>query len=149
MPERIRLSRARGWRLPEGAVNVARPGKLGNLWIVGTDGTRLQCAAMYAICARGFIDLGGRIAPDDQLALWKRLQPRALAPLRGRDIACWCALDGGPCHGDIVLHLANPGFPLPSWLLGGIELPRVRLGMDARDFVRMDRKKREREAAGA
>lgn len=146
MPERIRLSRARGWRMPEGAVNVARPGKWGNLWIVGTDGTRLQCAAMYAILAGGFIDLGGRVAPDDQLALWKRLK-RCAAPLGGWDLACWCPLDGGPCHADVLLCLANKGVPTPAWLRGEIELPRVRIGMDARELVRLDRKKRAGVAA--
>ena len=30
MPERIKLSRARGWRKPEGAIVVARPSKWGN-----------------------------------------------------------------------------------------------------------------------
>ena len=34
-PRRIRLSRARGWRLPENAVNVARPGPWGNPFVVG------------------------------------------------------------------------------------------------------------------
>lgn len=42
-PHRIRLSRAKGWRIPENTVNVA----------------------------------------------------------------CWCALDGKPCHGDVLLEVAN------------------------------------------
>jgi hypothetical protein len=29
-----------------------------------------------------------------------------LAPLRGRDLACWCALDA-PCHADILMREAN------------------------------------------
>jgi hypothetical protein len=29
-----------------------------------------------------------------------------LAPLRGRDLVCWCPLDA-PCHADILLELAN------------------------------------------
>lgn len=29
-----------------------------------------------------------------------------LAPLRGRDLACWCRLDQ-PCHADVLLELAN------------------------------------------
>ncbi len=36
------------------------------------------------------------------------IPPRpALTPLRGHDLACWCPLDGGPCHGDTLLELAN------------------------------------------
>lgn len=29
-----------------------------------------------------------------------------LAPLVGRDLACWCPLDQ-PCHADVLLELAN------------------------------------------
>ena len=29
-----------------------------------------------------------------------------LAPLRGRDLVCWCPLDQ-PCHADVLLELAN------------------------------------------
>lgn len=34
MPERIRLSRAKGWRKPEGAVAVARPSRWGNPFVL-------------------------------------------------------------------------------------------------------------------
>ena len=29
-----------------------------------------------------------------------------VAALRGKNLACWCAI-GAPCHGDILLELAN------------------------------------------
>jgi hypothetical protein len=29
-----------------------------------------------------------------------------LAPLRGKNLACWCKLDQ-PCHADVLLWLAN------------------------------------------
>jgi hypothetical protein len=33
--------------------------------------------------------------------------------LRGKDLVCWCA--PSPCHGDVLLHYANPiGDPLQS-----------------------------------
>jgi hypothetical protein len=139
MAKRIRLSRARGFRLPAGAVNVARPGKRGNPWVVGRDGTRLQCAAMFAQLARGFVEMGNpRIGVDEQLAVWKLMQS-AEADLAGRDIACWCALDGGACHGDIWLHLAN-GSPLPEWWRGTIELSGVRIGMAIADLLELQRR---------
>ena len=31
-----------------------------------------------------------------------------IALLRGKDLACFCPLDGGPCHADVLLELANP-----------------------------------------
>lgn len=30
----------------------------------------------------------------------------ALPELRGKNLACWCALDQ-PCHADVLLELAN------------------------------------------
>jgi hypothetical protein len=30
-----------------------------------------------------------------------------VAPLRGKNLACWCPLDQ-PCHADVLLALANP-----------------------------------------
>lgn len=41
MPDRITLSRRKGWRLPEGAVSVARPTIWGNPWKVGVNGSVL------------------------------------------------------------------------------------------------------------
>ena len=32
------------------------------------------------------------------------------ARLRDHDLACWCPLDQ-PCHADVLLEIANPGFP--------------------------------------
>jgi hypothetical protein len=29
-----------------------------------------------------------------------------LAPLRGKNVACWCK-PGAPCHADVLLELAN------------------------------------------
>ena len=142
MAERIRLSRARGWRLPPGAVSVARPGKWGNPFIVGRDGTRLQSVAMFAILADGFIDCGGRLSVDEQLTLHRRIR-RSIGELQGRDLACWCALDGGPCHADVLLWLANKDRPFP--LKGRVDLPRVRLGMAASDLEAALRKKRRRD----
>lgn len=148
-PQRIRLSRARGWRLPQGTVNVARagknPGRWGNIWIVGKHGTRAQCAALFLQTARGFISLGSESPTvDEQLALHRRIK-RNLADLAGHDVACWCAFDGGACHGDVLLVLANPGLPVPAWFAKGVDLPRVRLGIDAAQLEKLNRAKRRRE----
>lgn len=34
-----------------------------------------------------------------------------VAPLRGKNLACWCPLDQ-PCHADILLELANQPVPV-------------------------------------
>lgn len=86
MPERIRLRRTKGWRKPRSAVVVARPSKWGNPFRIGVDGDAETCVAKF----RG----------------WVAEQCWDLAPLRGRDLCCWCTLDG-PCHADVLLELAN------------------------------------------
>jgi hypothetical protein len=130
MSQRIRLSRAKGWRLPDGAVNVARPGELGNPFVVGKHGTRAECVSLYAMLLGGFLCLSnGPPIPVQQKvadAVWRRR-----GELRGRDLACWCALDGKPCHADVLLAVANedfrPGmldrFVLPLADAGGAEPP--------------------------
>jgi hypothetical protein len=39
---------------------------------------------------------------------------RWLAPLRGHDLACYCPLDGGPCHAYTLLRLAAEVRPDPG-----------------------------------
>lgn len=149
-PERIRLSRAKGWRLPSNAVHVGRPSRWGNPFIVGKHGTREQCAAKFYALASGFISFSEDIDTDEQLSMYRRIR-RGLAKLKGKDLACWCALDGGACHADVLLLLANPGMPVPEWMRSPVELPRARLGMSAIDIERLNRAKakKDREAAAA
>src|ERR1700749_1257758 len=74
------------------AVTAARPGRWGNPFVVGCDGTQSDCVARY--CAW--------LALPGQAEL-----PRATRPtLCGSNFACWCA-SGAPCHGDILLALVN------------------------------------------
>ncbi len=96
MPERIQLSRAKGWRMPPNTVAVSRgPGrKWGNLYIAGQDGTASECVASFAawIWAEAFEH--GQTAHE------------FTAELRGKNLACWCKT-GEPCHADVLLELAN------------------------------------------
>jgi hypothetical protein len=85
-PIRIRLSRAKGWRMPPNTVKVDRSTKWGNPYVVGRDGDRAQCAELYRNVKHSARDL------DE---------------LRGKNLACWCPLDQ-PCHADVLLQLANP-----------------------------------------
>ena len=94
-PRRIRLSRAKGFRLPKNAVVVSRPSVWGNPFKVGEkmlDGsvlTREKAVELYEQWVRD----GG----------WPRVIRRRL---RGKDLACWCPLDE-PCHADVLLRIAN------------------------------------------
>jgi hypothetical protein len=90
VPHRIQRQRRQGWRLPTHAVSVTRPGRWGNPFRIGRDGDRAQVLQRFEAYA------GDRLAHD----------PGWLAPLRGKDLACWCP-EGIACHADILLRLAN------------------------------------------
>lgn len=138
MPDRITLSRAKGWRKPAGAITVARPSIWGNPWGIGTPGridvavngrmvrykTILSIDAEDAVLAfEGWL-LGEpiwgqnlphiRLTEAEKMALHDQLHARRklilanLDQLRGHDLACWCK-PGEPCHADVLLRLANGG----------------------------------------
>lgn len=100
MPQRIQRRRTKGWRMPEGAVYVGRPGRYGNPFRPGDDTPESRAYA---------VELFRRL-----LRLW----PDGLGPypyptaadirteLAGKDLTCWCPLDQ-PCHADVLLKIAN------------------------------------------
>ena len=73
---------------PAGAVYIGRGRKWGNPFRIGPDGDRVAVIARYE-----------RWLADQHHLL------RALDELRGRDLVCFCA--PRPCHGDLLLRLAN------------------------------------------
>ena len=77
--------------MPKGAIYVGRPTRWGNLWKGSNERGRVTVVRLF----REYLD---DLAPEKRAAL--------LEPLRGRDLACWCALDQ-PCHADVLLELAN------------------------------------------
>lgn len=117
-PCRVQMTRSRPWRREHpDAVIVARPSRWGNPFRVGREGalwavrssvpsldlTGLASREVAVGCA---VELfGTHLGPfgsfeESDMAGW-------LAPLRGRDLACWCPLDGSPCHADVLLAWAN------------------------------------------
>jgi hypothetical protein len=94
VPQRVQLSRAKGWRKPAGVVVVARPSRWGNPFRLGVDGDRATCVARYrAALERG--ELTVTVAD-------------ARRELAGHDLACWCPL-AEACHADVLLEVANAG----------------------------------------
>lgn len=71
------------------AVYIGRPSQWGNPFNIGRDGTRAQVI--------------------EKFERWLRSKPKLLAAvraeLRGKDLLCWCA--PLPCHGDVLLRIAN------------------------------------------
>jgi uncharacterized protein DUF4326 len=70
--------------VPPGAVYVGRGSPYGNRYRIGIDGTREECIALFERDVLPTLDL---------------------APLRGKDLVCYCAPKA--CHGDILLREAN------------------------------------------
>lgn len=92
-PRRLQLSRARGWRLPEGAVSVAHPTRWANPFR-----PQWRTPAANATAVEHY---------RDYLARNPALVDAARADLAGKDLACWCT-PSLPCHADILLAIANP-----------------------------------------
>lgn len=105
MPQRIQLSRKKGWRKPTNAVVVSRPSKWGNPYKAGTwvrlDGGHLPVQLKTVDDA---VKLFRLQATDPEIG--HRLREDARRELRGQDLACWCPLDK-PCHADVLLEIAN------------------------------------------
>jgi hypothetical protein len=89
MAQRIQRKRTAGWRMPAGAIYVGRPSRWGNPFPIEEHGVE-EAVRLF-----------------EQHLLGQPLLLRSAAvQLRGRDLACWCSPDQ-PCHGDVLLRLAN------------------------------------------
>ena len=114
MPQRIQLSRKKGWRKPEGAVVVSRPTTWGNPFAVVPVRPRGPFDVMRGECfvgqstglesARAMAVRHFRAEADEGRDGFSVGEIRA--ELAGKDLACWCSLDQ-PCHADVLLELAN------------------------------------------
>lgn len=71
----------------DNAVYIGRPSKWGNPFVIGPDGSRKEVIAKYE---RWLFESG---AISD------------ISELTGKNLVCWCA--PLPCHGDVLLRLAN------------------------------------------
>jgi hypothetical protein len=71
-----------------GAIYIGRPSKWGNPFVVGRNGTREEVIEKYRLYLLNNKELMARIEE-----------------LRGKNLICWCT--PLPCHGDVLLELAN------------------------------------------
>lgn len=110
-PVRIQLSRKRGFRLQEAsraingleAVNVARPSKWGNPFRIGDV---KHFGPAYSGRDMVIADAKTACRLFKQHMFNRRSAEELIAPLRGKNLACWCK-PGEPCHADILLEMAN------------------------------------------
>ena len=134
-PMRLQLSRTKGWRLPPAAKSVARPTRWGNPWRAGSGGVRYcgpVCGEVGRFSAKDIytddIEIHAGLSAEQAAVLYRQALEFALSAwpgesadeiglrhelaaalesLRGYDLACWCPLDGAPCHATVLLRLAN------------------------------------------
>lgn len=107
VPIRVQLSRKKGWRMPENTVSVVRPGRWGNPFVIGETYPIVEADGTGEPIGESTIENAGDAVAafrpwcEETMAQWGDLEP-----LRGKNLACWCALDA-PCHADVLLELAN------------------------------------------
>jgi len=126
LPVRLRLSRRKGFNLQEhsralnglGAVNVARPGKWGNPYVIGMCNPdvrgRNHVMGSADCIVKAFRGYAARCIESHGVE-W-------MEQLHGNNLACWCGLcdahafgkpagivcaECKPCHADVLLELAN------------------------------------------
>ena len=69
-------------------IYIGRPGKWGNPFVIGKDGTRDEVIEKYKAWLLSREDLMG-----------------SLAELQGKTLGCWCKPEA--CHGDVLAELAD------------------------------------------
>ena len=113
MPDRVQLSRKKGWKMPANTVKVDRTTKWGNPFIVGEHGTRAECVQLFELMLLSGLICASKDNGAEQAA-YLEMARRDREQLRGKNLACWCPLTDShglkvPCHADILLDLANQG----------------------------------------
>ena len=113
-PQRIQLSRKKGFRLPENTVVVARPSKWGNPYTLAyvhewyNLRTERQNRAQAVDLFRDWLRC--RVSIDGQQQR-RRDIIHDIAELRGKHLACWCPLpkngETDICHATVLLEIAN------------------------------------------
>lgn len=103
-PTRVQRKRAKGWRMPPGAVYVGRPGPLGNPFVPGVEVQISKYMKQTAGTVEGSVILY-RQHIEHEIANNRSVRQK-VEGLRGRTLVCWCRV-GDPCHADVLLEIAN------------------------------------------
>jgi Domain of unknown function (DUF4326) len=103
-PQRIQLRRTKGWRMPPNTIKIDRTTQWGNPYKIGTMQPHPLTNRPVFVA-----DLTTSLSLHRDYLLGGKGRPIAKAAaleLRGKNLACWCK-SGGPCHGDMLLKIAN------------------------------------------
>lgn len=107
-PKRIQRKRTRGWKMPPNTVYVGRSGR-------GTQGRGKWGNPYRTTLFRNYTpaavvaDYRQWLARNYAAVAWAGEPPTCeeiQKELRGKNLACFCALDQ-PCHADVLLEIAN------------------------------------------
>lgn len=122
IPQRIQRKRTKGWRMPENTVVVDRSSGFGNPFKVqkvnyGTTKVHPEPKCEWWVetstsvwrfptkdeAQTASVKLFRANAESAANSNWRE---RTKLALRGKNLACWCALNK-PCHADVLIELAN------------------------------------------
>jgi len=112
-PIRIQLKRTKGWRMPANTLKVDRSSRWGNPFAIGEmspGDEKLGHGTPKELCRVPVRDRAHAVelfrkwlhSASDVALAWRM----GADALRGKNLACWCPLDG-PCHAHVLLDLAN------------------------------------------
>lgn len=113
-PHRVQLSRSKGWKMPPDTVKVDRTTKWGNPYRITESVAGTPLVVFYSSeegdPARNMKE--ARALAVEGFRAWLQYEGWSdgdiRAELSGKNLACWCPLDG-PCHADVLLAIANGG----------------------------------------
>jgi hypothetical protein len=107
-PRRVQQQRACGWRKPDGARSVVRPGPFGNPFLIedalryGRTDSKVKARALVVDAFTEWLDTGECAWPvDGAKPRRERLLDRLPELAEASALMCFCDLDG-PCHADVL-----------------------------------------------
>jgi hypothetical protein len=106
-PLRIQRRRTEGWRKPEGAVAITRPGVFGNPFFTAGSFERWILHGEIALTdlrPQGMIPWCDE--SKERLRQKREVIRERLPQLRGKQLMCFCGV-GQACHGDVLARMAN------------------------------------------
>jgi len=114
-PLRVQRKRTKGWRMPEHTVYVGRPSRWGNPFqsaVPSPVPDSLGCQTVFGMKSPALVTEMAVLLFRHWLLHWRARWPghweAYIAPLREKQLACWCALDK-PCHADVLAEAASGG----------------------------------------
>lgn len=95
--------------MPENTVYVGRPTRWGNEFEATAGVSRKEAVHRFVLHIASYFGWVEREVAKafHPLPVHSTEFRDWLKPLRGKNLACWCPLDGEPCHADVLLELAN------------------------------------------